>query len=186
MIRGLDRKVIIALVLLCLALVACDSPNGQPTTGGTPVAGPPDTVVPVTTQPPPSRPPPTTSAPLSPTTPPPPPPPPTTPPPHCLQGAISWDVADDHIGEYSIVCGPVVGSHYASSSNGQPTFLNLGRDFPDIDRFTVVIWGDDRERFPPEPEQFYLGKIICVTGRIEVYAGTAEIIAADPSVLVEC
>src|SRR3712207_4248623 len=64
-------------------------------------------------------------------------------------GAISWDDALQHVGERQTIEGPVVGTVYVASSNGQPTFLNVGRDYPDSGRFTVVIWGDDRDNFAP-------------------------------------
>ena len=49
-------------------------------------------------------------------------------------------MAQNHIGEKVIVCGLVASSHYASASNGEPTFLNLGGAYPDH-VFTAVIWG---------------------------------------------
>lgn len=97
------------------------------------------------------------------------------------QDAISWDEAYQHVGEVATVQGPVMSPRYAESSGGQPTFLNIGRPFPDPDRFTVVIWGDDRGNFPTPPEQAYDGKTICVTGLIESFEGSPEIIADSPS-----
>jgi len=55
-------------------------------------------------------------------------------------GAVSWDRAKDHIGERITVYGAVVDTRYASSSRGRPTFLNIGKPYPDPGRFTVVIW----------------------------------------------
>ena len=100
-------------------------------------------------------------------------------------GAISWDEAKDHIGERCTVCGPVVGTHWASSSNSQPTFLNIGVDYPDTDRFVVLIWGDDRVNFSQAPEDYYLGKDICVEGLVEEYEGVCEIQVSSPSAIEE-
>ena len=97
------------------------------------------------------------------------------------QDAISWDDAYQHVGERATVQGPVKSPRYAESSSGQPTFLNIGRPYPDPDRFTIVIWGDDRGNFPTAPEQAYDGKTICVTGLIESYQGGPQIIADSPS-----
>jgi len=94
---------------------------------------------------------------------------------------IEWNEAKQYIGEYKTVCGPVVDAYYASSTNGQPTFLNIGKDYPDPDRFTVIIWGDDRGNFPSPPEDYYFGKTIAVTGLIEEYEGIAEILVTSPS-----
>ena len=56
-------------------------------------------------------------------------------------GAISWSQAKAYIGRVKTVRGRVAGAFYASSSNGSPTFLNLGAGYPSPRRFTVVIWG---------------------------------------------
>lgn len=96
-------------------------------------------------------------------------------------GAISWSDASAHVGEMTIVVGPVVGTTFASSSNGQPTFLNIGRDYPDPGRFTVVIWGESRASFSTPPEDAYRGKTICVTGEIDTYQGIPQIVVSSPS-----
>ena len=83
-------------------------------------------------------------------------------------------MAQNHIGEKATVCGLVASSHYASTSNGEPTFLNLGEAYPDH-VFTAVIWGDNRGQFD-EPEVQYRGKTICVTGKIKSYRGVAQIV----------
>ena len=93
---------------------------------------------------------------------------------------MSWEQARDHIGEQAVVCGPVVDSVYASESRGKPTFLNLGLPYPESGRFTVLIWGGDRDRFPGPPEEYYYGKIICVSGQIEVFRGVVEMIVEEP------
>jgi hypothetical protein len=96
-------------------------------------------------------------------------------------GSISWRDAESHVGERGSVEGPVVGAVYASSSNGQPTFLNIGRDFPSPQRFTVVIWGDDRSAFPFAPERRYAGSTVCASGRISLFEGVPQLFADDPS-----
>ena len=91
----------------------------------------------------------------------------------------SAHMAQNHIGEKATVCGVVVSSHYASSSRGEPTFLNLDEAYPNH-VFTAVIWGDNREQFN-EPEVQYRGKSICVTGKIKSYRGIAQIILYSQS-----
>jgi len=114
-----------------------------------------------------------------------------TPPPSPL-GAVSWDEAKYHLGERTTVCGPVVSTYFAEGSAGKPTFLNIGKPYPDSDRFTVVIWIQNRAKFlsalPEPPEDYYLGKTICVTGLIDEYpkgSGSAQIQVTDPSQIVE-
>jgi len=99
----------------------------------------------------------------------------------CPSCDISWSEAIDHVGERLTVCGSVVDTKYAGTSNGKPTFLNLGKKYPDPDRFTVLIWGDDRDNFESAPESYYSDKYIYVTGLIEEYSGIAEIQVSTPS-----
>lgn len=101
------------------------------------------------------------------------------------EGYICWYEAKEHIGDRLTVCGIVVDSHWASGSNGKPTFLNIGEPYPDPDRFTVVIWIDNRSKFPPYPEEHYLGMTVCVEGLIESYEGTAQIEATSPNQIQE-
>jgi hypothetical protein len=85
-----------------------------------------------------------------------------------------------HVGEVARVCGQVASAAHLASVNGQPTFLNLDRPYPD-QIFTVVIWGRSRSRFDGPPEQLYDGKSICVTGRVDTYRGKPQIIVEDPA-----
>ena len=95
-------------------------------------------------------------------------------------GAISWTRASRVIGRYATIRGPVVGTKYASYSNGSPTFLNIGVDYPSPRRFTIVIWGENRARFGT-PERRYRRHTVCVRGYVRTYAGVPEIEATSPS-----
>jgi len=101
--------------------------------------------------------------------------------PRIKSDTIPWDEARYYYGEYKTVCGKVVDSDYASSTSGQPTFLNLGRPYPDPKRFTVIIWGRNRGNFPSSPDNYYYAKSICVKGLIENYKGSAQIEATSSS-----
>lgn len=48
-------------------------------------------------------------------------------------------------------------------------FLNLGRNYPDPERFTIVLWDVGGIDAPP------VGKTLCATGQITAYRGVAEI-----------
>src|SRR5712692_6092765 len=81
------------------------------------------------------------------------------------QKKLSASEAKDHIGETAAVCGDVASTHYAASTKGQPTFLNLDKPYPN-QIFTVLIWGSNRSKFGrPECD----GKRICVAGKITEY-----------------
>jgi hypothetical protein len=94
------------------------------------------------------------------------------------QKKLTASEAKEHFGETATVCGDVVSTRYASSSKGQPTFLNLDKPYPN-QIFTVVIWGNNRSKFKT-PEEDYKDKKVCVTGKITAYDGLPEIIADDP------
>jgi hypothetical protein len=85
--------------------------------------------------------------------------------------------AKDHIGDRATVCGKVVSTHYAKSSKGEPTFLNLDEPYPK-EVFTILIWGSDREKFGT-PEDEYKGLRVCVTGKIINFRGRPEIVATE-------
>jgi len=98
---------------------------------------------------------------------------------------IQWNEAKYYIGKFKTVCGTVVGTYYDVTSNGQPTFLNIGKPYPDPDRFIVIIWGEDRGKFYSPPEDYYLGKNINVIGLIMEYEGIAKIEVWRPSQIEE-
>lgn len=95
------------------------------------------------------------------------------------QTSISASEAKNHIGESATVCGGVASTHYARTSRGSPTFINLDKPYPN-QIFTVVIWGSERPKFG-DPEETYRGKRICVAGKISLYRGVPEVIAYGPS-----
>ena len=88
---------------------------------------------------------------------------------------VEWTEAGRYVGEKRVVCGPVAGTHFAEGSRGQPTFLNVGEDYPSPKRFVVLIWGDDRHNFPSAPESYYEGKTVCASGEIQEYEGVFEV-----------
>jgi DNA/RNA endonuclease YhcR with UshA esterase domain len=97
--------------------------------------------------------------------------------------SLSPEEAVSHVGENATVCGLVASTNYASHVRSQPTFLNLGKPYPN-QVFTAVIFGTDRTKFGT-PETSLRGKSICVTGSIRLYRGKPEIILRDPKELME-
>lgn len=88
---------------------------------------------------------------------------------------ISWEDAGSHIGEYVTVEGTVV----AAYNSGKACFLNFHPNYRIY--FTAVIFASSFNRFPSNPERYYLNKRVQVTGRIKEYKGKPEIILNDPS-----
>src|ERR1700739_2304586 len=96
---------------------------------------------------------------------------------------ITATEAKDHVGESRTVCGKVVSTHFASQSKGEPTFLNLDEPYPK-EVFTILFWGSDRAKFGA-PETKYKDAGVCVTGKITSHREKPEIIATEPSQIVE-
>jgi DNA/RNA endonuclease YhcR with UshA esterase domain len=92
---------------------------------------------------------------------------------------ISPTAAINHVGESVTVCGVVASAKFAERTNRQPTFLNFGTPYPN-QVFTAVIWGSNRGRFAYPPETLE-GQTICVSGKVELYKGKAEIIVSTPA-----
>ena len=104
---------------------------------------------------------------------------------YALNNAISWTEAKYHIGERLTVSGPVVSAKHDKNSKNEPTFINIGKAYPEPGRFTVIIWGYNRQKFTVAPEKYYLGKIIYVEGLIAEFNGEPEIEVEDPSQIKE-
>lgn len=80
-------------------------------------------------------------------------------------GALSWTDAVDEIGTVQQVCGPLM----SIRTSADDVFVNIGRDYPDPSRFTIVLWdvGGVQDVTP--------GATVCTEGRISSYKGVAQI-----------
>lgn len=82
-----------------------------------------------------------------------------------ITGGLSWDSAASYVGTEQRVCGPLITTRF----DNDDVFLNLGRDYPDSSRFTIVIWDvGGVEQLPPGTE-------VCATGTVSSYNGVAQI-----------
>lgn len=88
---------------------------------------------------------------------------------------ISWQDAAKHYGESATVEGTIVATH----NSGKACFLNFHPDYKRY--FTAVIFASAFPRFPANPENYYYGKKVRVSGYIKEYKGKPEIILNDPS-----
>ena len=88
---------------------------------------------------------------------------------------ISWQDAAKHYGENVTVEGTIVATH----NSGKACFLNFHPDYKRY--FTAVIFAPAFSRFPANPENYYYGKKVHVSGYIKEYKGKPEIILNDPS-----
>lgn len=92
---------------------------------------------------------------------------------------ITANEAASHIGEYATVCGLVAGAKFVSSSRGKPTYLNFDDPYPNHS-FTVVIFGNARDRWTRAPEIMYAHQRVCATGEISEFRGKPQIVANWP------
>jgi hypothetical protein len=79
-------------------------------------------------------------------------------------GGIAWSEAANHVGTSQRVCGPLSGI----GSSEDDVFLNLGRDYPDPARFTIVLWDVGGVQAPQS------GATLCASGVISKYEGVAQ------------
>jgi len=96
------------------------------------------------------------------------------------QATVKLDEVNKHIGDSVKVCGLVYDTYYAVRTDNTPTFLNIGAKYPN-QLLTVVIWADVRKLLNNKPEEEYLNKKICVSGKIELYKGKPQIVIQKPS-----
>jgi len=88
---------------------------------------------------------------------------------------ISWQDAAKHYGEYTTVEGTIVATH----NSGKACFLNFHPNYKRY--FTAVIFASAFPQFPKNPENYYYGKRVRVSGYIKEYNGKPETILNDPS-----
>jgi hypothetical protein len=62
-----------------------------------------------------------------------------------------------------------------TSSGGPVIFLNLGRDYPDPERFTVVIWASDDERVELLQDAG-IGRTVCAAGEVSSFKGEVRVL----------
>jgi hypothetical protein len=94
--------------------------------------------------------------------------------------AITWDLASKHVGETLTITGPVMGTHV--TTGGKSLVLNIGKDYPDPTRFTIMIKTDDKN---PASADTYMGKTVTVTGKIELYRKVPEVKVNPADVTIE-
>ncbi|WP_061038152.1 hypothetical protein [Vibrio coralliirubri] len=99
---------------------------------------------------------------------------------HLPAGAITSDMASQHIGTQQVVCGVV--SQVTEFSRG--TYLNFDQRFPDT-LFNAVIWYSDSVNVLSGKASLneYLNQKVCVSGEIGTYNGRSQIVVKSYSQL---
>lgn len=96
------------------------------------------------------------------------------------KGKLNTVQAQEHVGEYTTVCGNVVGIKVMENGKSDPMYINLDKKFPE-QSFTVVIYGETRKSFSFDPEATLMNKTICVKGKIGQYKDVPQIIVSKES-----
>ncbi len=99
---------------------------------------------------------------------------------------MSWADAGQYVGEYRNVEGVVQSVEYVPDATGQPTFINVGEDFPSQVRFQIVVFRDDLEASGGTPGDTFgerVGDTIKVNGLIEDYNGVLQMVLVLPDQL---
>lgn len=78
-------------------------------------------------------------------------------------GGIGWDEARNYVGSYQNVCGPLKSIRETEWG----TFVNIGRDYPSVDRFSFVLWDWYGVSMPA-------GATVCAAGDIYLYEGVTQ------------
>lgn len=106
---------------------------------------------------------------------------------------LDWSVAKQHVGEVVTVVGPLLASKSRPELNGSPTWLDVGRVFPDRNRLTVIVWGKNLSNFNAQEldaeywfqsvfhEKAYA--LICIQGTVTEFRGVPQIELKDLSQL---
>ncbi len=98
------------------------------------------------------------------------------------QKQINAAEAAKHEGESVTVCTKIFGGKYFENSPKKQTLLDAGARYPNA-LLKIVILGEDRGNFSNKPEEFYVNKEVCVTGKIIIYKGKPEIEIKDETAI---
>jgi hypothetical protein len=92
-----------------------------------------------------------------------------------VESSVTIDIKDSskYEGKLVYTCGKVY-STKVIKSNGM-ILMNVGGEYPDAP-LTIAIFSNSLKNFDANPEEYYMGKNICVSGKIKMYKGRPEII----------
>ena len=97
------------------------------------------------------------------------------------QTEIKIDDVKNHVDDSVKVCTKIFGGKFLESNS--LTLLNAGASYPNSP-LTIVIRGDARKEFN-NPEEYYKGTDVCITGKIVLYKDKPQIEITSKSQIVE-
>ena len=88
---------------------------------------------------------------------------------------IPWKEAHEYYGQWVTVTGKIA----STENTGSVCLLNFSLEKED--NVVVLIFRSVFDKFPTDPQDFYDGKEVLVTGKIQKYKGTTSITVPHPS-----
>lgn len=95
------------------------------------------------------------------------------------ENPINWQNVGQHIGNTVSVRGPVMAVTQKEGIRGNPTWIEVGAAYPNPKRLKVIIWIEDKPRFPMVMPGMLDGRYVCITGLVTDYKGVAQIVMRD-------
>lgn len=89
----------------------------------------------------------------------------------------------NYAGQIVSICDRIVDAKFLESSITKPTLLNVGGAYPNH-LFTIVINFENRGNFSFKPEEYYLNKRVCVTGKVVDFKGRPQIVVLSPAEMI--
>ena len=94
------------------------------------------------------------------------------------QTKIAAKDAAKHLNDSVTICDKIYSTKLIENTG--MVLLDVGDSHPD-QYLTIVIKGEDKTKFPANPEDYYKGRDVCVTGKLIDYKGKPEIIVTSPN-----
>ena len=100
------------------------------------------------------------------------------------QTKVSLSTVNKHYGETVIICDQLLGENFITDIQNQTSLLMLGTT-PE-DRVAIVVPAESKQKMMNKNKYFYLGKQVCVTGKLTLLNGKKEIIISSESDIKLC
>lgn len=101
------------------------------------------------------------------------------------QKAINWQNAFSNLDKDIAIQGIVKNVTHRPQINGRPTYIDIGGAFPDKNRLTLVIWGDDLNKFNTDFINSLKGKKLCILGKVKEYKNIPQVFLNNPKQIYE-
>lgn len=88
---------------------------------------------------------------------------------------VLWTEAKENVGRTLVVRGPVINAKLRNSAKGSSLLLDIGQDYPDTERLTLIFQLSGGDEVKPEQVTEFTGKHICTIGKISEYNGSMQI-----------